>query len=83
LDGDGNVPYEKWWVAAGAAGHAAWFEGATKVMILQPSSAAAERVFSMLKALIGELQMANTLTDYQQTSIMLHYNQLQRFKAAK
>jgi hypothetical protein len=65
----------------GAADQAVWFEAAQKVKRLQPSSAAAERVFSMLKALIGEQRMASALEDYQQTSIMLHYNQLQRYAA--
>ena len=83
LNGQGEVPYEAWWTLAGAAGHAAWFEAAKKVMILTPSSAAAERVFSMLKALIGDNQQASALEDYQQTSIMLHYNQLQRYKAMR
>jgi len=80
LGDQGEVPYEAWWTAAGRAGHLVWFEAAQKVMILTPSSAAAERVFSMLKALIGDNQQANALEDYQQTSIMLHYNQLQRYK---
>jgi hypothetical protein len=72
--------YEDWWVTAGAAGLGVWYAAAQKVMILPPSSAAAERVFSMLKSLIGDQQMALTLEDYQETSIMLHYNQLQRYK---
>jgi hypothetical protein len=76
----GEVMYEDWWVTAGAAGLGVWYAAAQKVMILPPSSAAAERVFSMLKSLIGDQQMALTLEDYQETSIMLHYNQLQRYK---
>jgi hypothetical protein len=76
----GEVMYEDWWVTAGAAGHGVWYAAAQKVMILAPSSAAAERVFSMLKALIGDRQMASALEDYQQTSIMLHFNQGQRYK---
>jgi hypothetical protein len=41
-----------------------------KVMILR------ERFqLSMLKALVGDLQMASAREDYQETSIMLHYNQ--------
>lgn len=80
LDGNGNVPYEAWWVRAGAAGNEVWFESAKRVMLLQPSSAAAERVFSMLKALMGDQQMNSALVDYQEASIMLHYNQGERFK---
>ena len=47
LNVQGKVPYEAWWTLAGAAGHIAWFEAAQKVMILTPSSATAERVFSI------------------------------------
>lgn len=47
-------------------------------MILQPSSAACERVFSMLKAIMGEQQQARAKEDYQETAIMMRYNQLQR-----
>jgi hypothetical protein len=49
-------------------------------MILQPSSAAAERVFSMLKAIMGDQQQARSLEDYQEAAIMTRYNELQRNK---
>jgi len=39
-----------------------------------PSSAAVERVFSMMKALFSKQQMTNILGDYLQCSLMLRYN---------
>jgi hypothetical protein len=60
------------------AGMDKWYAGATMVMICAPSSAAAERIFSMLKALIGDQQQANALQDYQEAAIMARYNGLQR-----
>ena len=46
---------------------------AAAVILVQPSSAAAERIFSLLKASFGPQQDA-TLNDYIQTSLMLQYN---------
>ena len=46
---------------------------ARKIFLIQPSSAAAERVFSLLKASFGE-QQDSSLQDYVQTSLMLQYN---------
>ena len=43
------------------------------VLLMQPSSAAAERVFSLLENSLSEKQ-ARTLEDYIETSIMLQYN---------
>jgi hypothetical protein len=57
-DANGEVPYEAWWVAAG---HAEWFASATKVMILRGCFQ-----LSMLKALMGDLQMASALEDHQE-----------------
>jgi hypothetical protein len=74
-----NTDREAWWAQrAQHAGMDKWYAGATMVMICQASSAAAERVFSMLKALIGEQQQANALEDYQEGAIMARYNGLQR-----
>ena len=39
-----------------------------------PNSAAAERVFSMLKAMFGDQQM-QTLVDIIQAALMLRYNE--------
>jgi len=74
-----SVDREVWWESKKhTAGVDRWFAGATMVMICQPSSASAERIFSMLKALIGDQQQANALQDYQEASIMARYNGLQR-----
>ena len=43
------------------------------VLLMQPSSAAAERVFSLLKNSFGE-QQDNSLQDYIECSMMLQYN---------
>ena len=50
-----------------------WSAAASKVAVLQPSSAAAERVFSLLKQSFSEAQNA-TLQDIIETSVMLQYN---------
>jgi len=74
-----NTDREAWWAQrAQQAGMDRWYAGATMVMICQASSAAAERIFSMLKALIGEQQQATALQDYQQAAIMARYNGIQR-----
>jgi len=43
-------------------------------MTLTPSSAAAERVFSVLKQLFSLNQMKTTLQDYVETAVMMRYN---------
>ena len=74
-----NTDVEGWWASKdGDLTIKAWYETAIKVMLLQPSSAAAERVFSMLKALMGDQQASRALEDYQQAGLMIHYNQLMR-----
>ena len=45
-----------------------------KVLLVQPSSASAERVFSLLKASFGP-QQDNSLQDYVQSSLMLQYKE--------
>ena len=50
-----------------------WADAAKKILLLQPSSAAAERVFSILKRSFGE-QQDNSLQDYIESSIMLQFN---------
>ena len=44
-------------------------------LLIQPSSAAAERVFPLLKNIIKDNQ-ARALEDYIETSIMLQYNRV-------
>ena len=51
----------------------AWSAAAKKVLVVQPSSAAAERVFSILNSTFKE-QQQNSLQDYIETSVMLSYN---------
>ena len=50
-----------------------WANAFRKVVLLQPSSAAAERVFSILTNAFGHLQ-TSSLEDYVSTSVMLQYN---------
>ena len=50
-----------------------WSAVATKILLMQPSSAAAERVFSLLKATFTE-QQEGCLQDYIEASIMLQFN---------
>ena len=47
-----------------------WSLVAKKVILLQPSSAAAERVFSLLNSSFSE-QQQNSLEDYVEASVML------------
>jgi hypothetical protein len=76
---DDTVDRESWWEHhAHTAGVDCWYAAATKVMICQPSSAAAERVFSMLLALMGPQQQARALQGTQEAAIMARYNGLQR-----
>lgn len=50
-----------------------WSACACKLLLVQPSSAASERVFSILKASFHE-QQDNSLQDYIKTSVMLQFN---------
>lgn len=52
---------------------------ATRAALLQPSSAASERVFSMLEAVLGD-NMGNTLSDNVSSRVMIRYNYLWRNK---
>lgn len=53
-----------------------WAAALLKVLLVQPSSAAAERVFSILKQSFGD-QQYRSLQDYIETSLMLQYNNRQ------
>ena len=50
-----------------------WSSACIAMLLLQPSSAAAERVFSLLNDRFNERQRSS-LEDYIETSIMLQYN---------
>ena len=62
----------EWW-KANASDLPCWSAASGKVLLAQPSSAASERVFSLLKASFGE-QQDNSLQDYIEASLMLQYN---------
>ena len=61
-------PLEWWKCNASALPH--WSQAAQKMFLLQPSSAAAERVFSLLKSSFNDRQ-DNSLKDYVESSLML------------
>ena len=63
-------PLEWWKLNATALPY--WSNAVKKVLAIQHSSAAAERVFSLLNSGFGNLQ-GNTLKDYIEASIMLRY----------
>ncbi len=50
-----------------------WSSAAQKIFLIQPSSAAAERVFSLLNSTSDDHQN-NSLEDYVESTIMLQYN---------
>ena len=61
-----------WWKSV-ARELPAWSSAIQKLVVVQPSSAAAERAFSMLTTMFGE-QQHDALEDYIQTSLMLRVN---------
>ena len=61
-----------WWNFHGSK-FPAWAEAARIVVAFTPNSAAAERVFSMIKAMFGDQQL-ESMSDYIQTAIMLRAN---------
>ena len=62
----------RWW-KSNSADLPHWSALARKVLLVQPSSAAAERVFLLLTNSFGDHQF-NALQDYIEVSIMLQYN---------
>ena len=61
-----------WWKNA-EADIPTWASSAQKVLLVQPSSASAERAFSLLKNSFNE-QQQSSLEDYIEASLMLQYN---------
>ena len=62
-----------WWATNGSK-FPAWAEAAHQIIFaFTPNSTAAERVFSMLKAMFGDQQM-ESLADIIQTALMLRVN---------
>ena len=62
----------KWWATNGSK-FPAWAEAAQIVFAFSPNSAAAERVFSLLKLMFGD-QQTTALADIIQSALMLRYN---------
>jgi hypothetical protein len=56
----------------------AWSQAARQVILIQPSSAASERVFSLLRNSFGERQNS-ALQDYIEASLMMQFFILSRF----
>lgn len=67
---DTDVP--QWW-ARHAREVPHWASACSKILLLQPSSAASERVFSLLQNSFSDRQ-ESALEDYIETSLMLQYN---------
>ncbi|KAK3725851.1 hypothetical protein QZH41_014072, partial [Actinostola sp. cb2023] len=67
-----------WWSRNGAT-LPNWSSAVKKVLLVQPSSASAERVFSLMKNFFGNQQDA-ALEETVEASVMLRYNQNQRRK---
>ncbi len=59
-----------WWTVHGSKFPAEWAEAARIVFAFTPTSVAAERVFSMLKAMFGD-KATNAFADYIQTAIRM------------
>ena len=72
-DGIGpTVDHLQWWQQYSTL-LLGWASAAKKVLLIQPSPAAAEGVFSLLKSTFGD-QQGNPLQDYIEASLMLRYN---------
>lgn len=61
-----------WW-KSNATELPCWSAAARKALLVQPSSAASERVFSLLKSSFGD-QQDSSLQDYIEASLILQYN---------
>ena len=69
---DSDTDCMKWWKECETT-LPTWAAAARKVLVAQPSSAAAERVFSLLNSSFGS-QQDSALKDYIESSLMLRYN---------
>ena len=67
-----DVDIPLWWKNA-EADLPAWASAAQKVLLVQPSSATAERAFSLLANSFNNQQM-NYLEDHAETLVMLQFN---------
>jgi hypothetical protein len=71
-DVDSSIDTLDWW-KKNAICLPKWVSALQKILLIQPSSAASERVFSLLKSSFSEQQECS-LQDYVEASIMLQYN---------
>ena len=72
MDLDPAIDILQWW-HQNECDLPCWAAAARKVFLVQPSSAASERVFSLLKSSFSS-QQQNSLQDYIEVSLMLQYN---------
>ena len=70
----GNEDEKVTWWAAQRETLPHWSALVKKLLLIQPSSAAAERVFSLLNSMSS--QQGNSLEDYIEASVMVRYNRL-------
>lgn len=52
-----------------------WGEAASQALLCQPSSATAERVFSVMNSCFGDQQLSS-LEDYLEVSVIMQYNKV-------
>ena len=71
-DLDPEIDILQWW-HRNESDLPCWAAAACKVLLAQPSSAASERVFSLLKSSFSS-QQQRSLQDYVEVSLMLQYN---------
>ena len=71
-DIDSSIDILQWW-GQNESSLPCWVTATRKVLLVQPSSAASERVFSLLKASFNR-QQQSSLQDYIETSLMLLCN---------
>ena len=71
-DTDQQFDILEWW-RRNAPDLPKWSAAAKRIFLIQPSSAASERVFSLLKNSFGA-QQDNALKDYVEASLMLQFN---------
>ena len=64
-------PLEWWQTNSGDLPN--WSAAAKKMLLIQPSSASAERAFLLLNSTFGD-QQDNSLQDYIESALMLQYN---------
>jgi hypothetical protein len=68
-----DVVWDWWKEQSNAGGMGAWCSAVQSIAVIQTSSAAAERVFSVLNNLFGDDQKS-ALEDYVEGALMLAYN---------